>query len=84
MFTDISDAIRRSKKILIIPHYNADGDCLGSSYALKLMLEELGKKADVILDEKDYDNSIVIGRGSWLAAGVTVTAAWARHSLTNW
>lgn len=23
---------------------------------------------------KDYDNSIVIGRGSWLAAGVTVTA----------
>ena len=24
--------------------------------------------------EKDYDNSIVIGRGSWLAAGVTVTA----------
>lgn len=59
MFTDISDAIRRSKKILIIPHYNADGDCLGSSYALKLMLEELGKKADVILDEKDYDNRIL-------------------------
>ena len=24
--------------------------------------------------EKDYDNSILIGRGSWLAAGVTVTA----------
>ncbi len=24
--------------------------------------------------EKDYDNSIVIGRGSWLAAGVTITA----------
>lgn len=24
--------------------------------------------------EGDYDNSIVIGRGSWLAAGVTVTA----------
>ena len=24
--------------------------------------------------ETDYDNSIVIGRGSWLAAGVTVTA----------
>ena len=59
MFTDISDAIRRSKKILIIPHYNADGDCLGSSYALKLMLEELNKKADVILDEKDYDNRIL-------------------------
>lgn len=24
--------------------------------------------------EQDYDNSIVIGQGSWLAAGVTVTA----------
>ena len=24
--------------------------------------------------EHDYDNSVVIGRGSWLAAGVTVTA----------
>ncbi len=24
--------------------------------------------------DKDYDNSITIGRGSWLAAGVTVTA----------
>ncbi len=59
MFTDISDAIKRSEKILIIPHYNADGDCLGSSYALKLMLEELHKKADVILDEKDYENRIL-------------------------
>ncbi len=59
MFTDISNAIKKSEKILIIPHYNADGDCLGSSYALKLMLEELGKKADVILDEGDYEHRIL-------------------------
>ena len=59
MFTDISNAIKRSENILIIPHYNADGDCLGSSYALKLMLEELGKKADVILDEKDCEHRIL-------------------------
>lgn len=59
MFSDISNAILKSSKILIIPHYNADGDCLGSAYALKLMLEELGKKADVILDEKDYDHRIL-------------------------
>lgn len=59
MFTDISNAINKSKKILIIPHYNADGDCLGSSYALKLMLEELGKKADVILDEGDCEHRIL-------------------------
>ncbi len=59
MFTEISDAIKRSKNILIIPHYNADGDCLGSSFALKLMLEELGKKADVILDERDCEHRIL-------------------------
>lgn len=59
MFTDICNAIKESKNILIIPHISADGDCLGSSYALKLMLEELHKKVDVILDEKDYDNRIL-------------------------
>ena len=59
MFTDISNAINKSSKILIIPHYNADGDCLGSSYALKLMLEELGKKADVVLDEGDCEHRIL-------------------------
>ncbi len=59
MFTDICNAINSSNNILIIPHFNADGDCLGSSYALKLMLEELHKKVDVILDEKDYDNRIL-------------------------
>lgn len=59
MFTDICNAINSSKNILIIPHYNADGDCLGSSYALKLILEELGKKADVILDENDCEHRIL-------------------------
>ena len=59
MFTDISNAIKNSRNILIIPHYNADGDCLGSAYALKLMLQELGNNADVVLDEKDYDNRIL-------------------------
>ena len=59
MFTEISEAIKNSKNILIIPHVSADGDCLGSAYALKLMLEELGKKADVILDKADFDNRIL-------------------------
>lgn len=59
MFTDICNAIKSSENILIIPHYSADGDCLGSSYALKLMLEELGKKADVILDERDCEHRIL-------------------------
>ena len=59
MFTDICNAINNSKNILIIPHTSADGDCLGSSYALKLLLEELGKKVDVILDKSDCDHRIL-------------------------
>lgn len=59
MFTDIFNAIKRSSEILIIPHINADGDALGSSFALKLILEEMGKKADVALDSGDVDNRIL-------------------------
>lgn len=59
MFTDICNAIKISEKILIIPHTNADGDCLGSSYALKLLLEEMNKVAEVVLDRADYDNRIL-------------------------
>lgn len=59
MFSDICNAIKNSKNILILPHISADGDALGSSYALKLILEELGKNADVVLDPKDSDNRIL-------------------------
>ncbi len=59
MFTDIFNAIKKSSNVLIIPHISADGDALGSSYALKLILEELGKNADVVLDSKDADNRIL-------------------------
>lgn len=59
MFTDICNAIKKSNNILIIPHVNADGDCLGSAYALKLILEELDKKADVILDKADCEHRIL-------------------------
>ncbi len=59
MFTDICNAIENSANILILPHISADGDALGSSFALKLMLEEMGKRADVALDAADMDNRIL-------------------------
>ncbi|OQB14219.1 MAG: Bifunctional oligoribonuclease and PAP phosphatase NrnA [Firmicutes bacterium ADurb.Bin193] len=53
MFEEISKVIRSSKDIVILPHKRADGDCLGSAFALLLMLRSLGKNAEVILEEKN-------------------------------
>jgi phosphoesterase RecJ-like protein len=47
MFTDIVKRIQNAKKILIIPHIMPDGDTIGSSIALKLALQNMGKIACV-------------------------------------
>jgi len=43
MFTEIVKRINKAEKILIIPHVMPDGDTIGSSIALKLALQNLGK-----------------------------------------
>lgn len=53
MFKEIAQAIKKAEKIIILPHKSADGDCLGSAFALKLMLKGLGKKATVLLEEEN-------------------------------
>ncbi len=59
MFTDIYEAIKRNNNIVIFPHINADGDCLGSSYALKLIIQSFGKNVEVVTDEKDRNHRLV-------------------------
>ncbi|MDR2657956.1 MAG: 30S ribosome-binding factor RbfA, partial [Oscillospiraceae bacterium] len=44
---DAAKAILKAERVAIIPHVNTDGDAIGSSLALKRMLESLGKRADV-------------------------------------
>ncbi|MDR0397507.1 MAG: 30S ribosome-binding factor RbfA [Oscillospiraceae bacterium] len=46
---DAASLARKAERAAIIPHVNADGDAIGSSLALKLILERLGKRADVYL-----------------------------------
>ncbi len=36
-------------KLVILTHHNPDGDAIGSSLALQLMLEKIGKKAEIIV-----------------------------------
>ena len=47
----ILEQIKNSEKIVILTHESPDGDAVGSSLALKLMVEKLGKSADVLMTE---------------------------------
>ena len=48
---EILAQIKLSEKIVVLTHESPDGDAIGSSLAMKLMLEQLGKQADVIIPE---------------------------------
>ncbi len=52
MFDKIKEAIAAANNIAILPHISADPDSLGSAYALKLLLEELGKNVCVIQEQE--------------------------------
>ena len=48
---EILKQIQKVEKIVILTHESPDGDAVGSSLAMKLILEKLEKKADVIIPE---------------------------------
>jgi len=48
----IVDLINKSETIAILPHVSADGDALGSSLALAIVLSGSGKKVKVLLEEE--------------------------------
>lgn len=47
----IAEVIKGSKRIALLPHIAADGDALGSSFALALALRTINKEAIVLLEE---------------------------------
>ena len=47
-FEKIADAIARHESFLIAAHVGPDGDAIGSGLALKMALESLGKRAEVV------------------------------------
>lgn len=48
---EILEEIKAAKTIVILTHESPDGDAVGSSLAMKLVLEKLGKQSDVIIPE---------------------------------
>lgn len=54
MFEKLIPIIKDAEKVAIFAHVNPDGDAMGSSYGMKLILEQLGKTAEVFLHD-DFD-----------------------------
>jgi phosphoesterase RecJ-like protein len=52
MQNKIISEIKEAGSIAILPHIYADGDALGSSFALALALKKFGKKVSVYLEEE--------------------------------
>ena len=48
---EISDALCRAERVLIVTHRSPDGDALGSSFALAQMLRWMGKAARVVCED---------------------------------
>ncbi len=75
MYKQILEKIKQFEKIIVIPHIRPDGDCLGSAFGLKYILEELGKEVHVVgehskdskwmgeistLNDQDFSEALVI------------------------
>jgi bifunctional oligoribonuclease and PAP phosphatase NrnA len=48
-FKKLAEAVKKSKRIVIVTHLNPDGDAMGSSLALSLFLQKLNKEVKVIV-----------------------------------
>jgi len=48
---EFGDLINRAQRILLISHIRPDGDAVGSLLGLGLMLEELGKEVNLVLED---------------------------------
>lgn len=48
---NILEEIKKAESIVILTHENPDGDAIGSTFAMQMILEKMGKKADVIIPE---------------------------------
>ncbi len=60
---EIAELLLAAESVLIFPHLQMDGDALGSSAALCRGLRNLGKKADILIEDKIPDNIKFLDRG---------------------
>ena len=58
---DILKEINKAETILVLAHENPDGDAIGSSVAFCLALQNMGKKAEVLMNEYPANFSFLPG-----------------------
>ena len=61
MFSKCINLIKNAERIAVFTHINPDGDALGSSIALKLGLEQMGKVVHLYCDDNIHENYSFMG-----------------------
>lgn len=61
MLKKIAKALKKANKIAIFTHLNPDGDAFGSSFAMKYVLESIGKEAILYLERNVSDRFSFLG-----------------------
>ncbi len=54
--TAVANSLRNSARVVIMGHKRGDVDCFGSSFALAMALELLGKEVEIVSDESYPEN----------------------------
>lgn len=81
MVARFTEYARDMTDCVIMPHVNADGDCLGSSLALKDFMESIGVRTRILLEEKipekydylDPDKTLSVYEGGEIEESFIVT-----------
>ena len=72
---EISKKLKAANKVAVFTHLNPDGDALGSAFAIKSVLEHIGKDAQVYLEEP-VPHKFLFLQGEYQTGGSgTVTGA---------
>jgi len=57
---NVVSEIKKRDKFLIMGHIDPDGDCIGSVTALKMLLDQMGKKSELILHDFSVSNYLFL------------------------
>lgn len=60
ILNEIKSCLESSNRVAIFTHINSDCDAIGSSIALKLALEQMGKKVQIFIEEPIHSNYDVL------------------------
>lgn len=75
MLKKIAKILKKAKHIAIFTHINPDGDALGSSFAMKYVLESIGKQVTIYLENQMPEKFAFLGTEYEIADETTESTA---------